>query len=281
MKKSIFLAAACCIFFACQSNDPAAIQTITFNINTFSQSTEQMNAPAKAPQATILDDEGGAALTDLYVFDGTTLLVHQVYAEDNDAFGTVALDLTHGAHNLSFVATRSTGLSYDAGVLTATSLRSTFGKLLALNVTSTTPAQSVVLDRISGLLRITILDAFPAAASEIAFTINPRYDQLNIATLCGTNGSEKVIRTSCASKVGKSGEFYNINILAPSLTDEYTADVTITIYNAGGDAIYSVTVDDVHMAANTKTLLSGNLFTTPSATVSANYEWNEDIVTGF
>ena len=279
MKKTILLMAMVAVLFACKSKDePQAKQQVTFKVTAFEQTTEPMNSPRRAPQATILDDEGGVALTDLYVFDGTTQLAHQVYADDNAAFGTVTLDLTHGNHNLSFVATRSSGLSYSAGVLSATSLRSTFGKTLALNVSGSTPAQNLTLDRISGLLSITINDEFPATANQIEFVMATRYTSLNVATLCGTNGDEWSQKVSCTGKVGQTGVQYSFTFLAPSLTDEYTSDLTINIYNSLDAVIYSVTIEDVRLAANTKTMLSGNLFTSPSASVSVNTSWNSNIV---
>lgn len=274
---SILLAASCCFMVGCKSgNDPEAKQQVTFKVSAFEQSTEPMNSPRKVQQATILDDEGGVALTDLYVFDGTTQLAHQT--NDDQNFGTVTLNLSHGDHSLSFVLTRSAGLSYNAGVLSATSLRSTFGKTLALNVSASTPAQDLTLERLTGLVGVTINDAFPATANEIEFVINPRYTSLNVATLCGVSGSEFRQKVSCTSKIGQTNVAYSFNILAPSRDEEFTADVTINIYNSSSDVIYSVTVDDVRMASNTKTLISGNLFTSPSASVTVNTTWNTSIV---
>ena len=276
MKKTIFLCAFVALLAACNSNEPLQTKSVTFCVSTFEQSTEPMGSPRRAPQATILDDEGGVALTDLYVFDGTTQLAHQT--NDDQNFGTVTLDLSHGNHNLSFVCTRSTGLSYNAGVLSATSLRSTFGKTLALNVSASTPAQDLTLERLNGLVGVTIKDEFPATANEIEFIINPRYTSLNVETLCGTNGAEWSQKISCTSKIGQTNVEYSFNILAPSRDEEFTADVTINIYNSASAVIYSVTIDDVRMAANTKTLISGNLFTSPSASVTVNTTWNTSIV---
>lgn len=279
MKKLFLCAAIAVSLLACKSKDePENLQKqqVTFKVTAFEQSTEPMGSPRKAPQATILDDEGGVALTDLYVFDGTTQLAHQT--NDDQNFGTVTLDLTHGNHNLSFVATRSSGLAYSAGVLSATSLRSTFGKLLSLNVSGSTPAQNLTLERLTGLLSITINDEFPATANQIEFVMATRYTSLNVATLCGVNGAEWSQKVSCTSKVGQSGVYYSFNFLAPSLDDEYTSDVTINIYNSLNVVIYSVTIEDVRLAANTKTLLSGNLFTSPSASVTVNTTWNTSIV---
>lgn len=274
MKKFLFFSALATLLIGCKGqNDPEQVQAVQFKVSTFTQTTEPMPSPRKAP---ILDDEGGTALTDLYVFDGTTQLAHQT--NDDTNFGTVTLNLTHGNHNLSFILTRSTGITVENGVMTMSSIRSTFGKLLALNVTASTGAQDLTLDRISGQLQLTINDAFPTTANEIEFVINPRYTQMNVTNLQGVNGDEWSQRVSCTAKQGQTGVQYTFNHICPSLTDEYTGDVTINIYNAGGSVIYTVTIDDVRFASNTKTLLSGNLFTTPSASVGVNTSWNSNIV---
>ena len=269
-----FFAAALFLLTSCKSgNDPEAAQQVTFRVSTFEQTVVPNNSPRRAP---ILDDEGGTALTDIFVFDGSTQLAHQT--SDQQDFGTVTLNLTHGNHSLSFIATRSTGISVSEGVMSMASIRPTFGKLLALNVTSSTPAQDLTLDRISGQLVITINDAFPSAANQIEFVVNPRYTQLNVTNLCGVNGDEWSQKVSCTSKVGQSGVEYVFNTIVPSLTAETTADVTLNIYNSGGSVIYSVTIEGVRLASNTKTLLSGNLFTTPSASIGVNHSWNTNIV---
>ena len=274
MKKFLSICALAALLIGCKGqNEPEQVQAVKFQISTFTQTTEQMNAPRKAP---ILDDEGGQALTDLFIFEGTTQVAHQT--SDDANFGTVVLNLTHGNHNLSFILTRSTGITYEDGVITFGSVRSTFGKLLALNVTASTGAQDLTLDRISGQLQLTINDVFPTTAAEIEFVVNPRYSQLNVTNLQAVNGASWNQRVSCTAKQGQSGVSYTFNHIAPSLTEEYTADVTINIYNAGGAVIYTVTIDDVRFAANTKTMLSGNLFTTPSASVGVNTSWNSNIV---
>lgn len=278
MKKYLFFSAIVALLFVgCKDkNEPAQVQQVTFKVSAFEQTTEPMNGPAKAPQATILDDEGGVALTDLYVFDGTTQLAHQT--NDDPSFGTVTLDLTHGNHNLSFICTRSTGITVENGIMTFSSIRPTFGKLLALNVSSSTPAQNLELDRINGILYVTINDEFPATANQIEFILANKYNSINVASLLGVNGAEWSQKASCTSRVGKSGVQYNFSTICPSLTEEYTSDLTINVYNSLNAVIYSVTIEDVRFAANTKTMLSGNLFTAPSASVSVNTTWNSNIV---
>ena len=273
MKHTYLFAALCCaLLVACNQNQPQQIQQVTFNINTFEQSQQ----PLRAPQSTILDDENGTALTDLYIFDGTSQVAHQT--NDDPSFGTVTLNLAHGSHSLSFILTRSTGMSYNSGILSMTSIRPTFGKLLALNVNGSTPAQNLTLDRISGMLSITINDQFPATADKIEFAMPTKYNALNVTSLLGVNADAWSQKVSCTSKQGQSGVQYHFNTLCPSLTDEYTSDLTINIYNSSDAVIYTVTIEDVRFAANTKTLISGNLFTAPSASVTVNTSWNSNIV---
>lgn len=278
MKKSVFLLVLVAMFVACNNHEPQPTKQVTFHIDAFRQSTTPMGIAPKQ-QATILDDQDGTALTDLYVFDCGTQLLHQT--NDQEDFGTFTLNLTHGSHSLSFVLTRSTDISINGSTMTMGSVRPTFGKLLTLNVTSNTPAQDLMLDRISGQMVITITDEFPANADEIEFVINPRYSAIDVTTLCAINGSENSQRVSCASKVGKSNQSYTFNLLAPSITDEYTADVTINVYDSSNALIHAVLVEGVRLAANTKTLLSGKVFRGTDATLNVNHTWNTDIVGSF
>ena len=265
----------CCLLLACH-DEPKQTKQVTFHVDAFKVSTQPMKAPQRAP---ILDDADGVALTDLYIFEGTTLLAHQT--SDMEAFGTVTLTLTNGSHNLSFVCTRSTDISVANGMMTMGGVKPTFGKLLTLNVTNQTPAQDLTLQRLTGQMIITIQDAFPSTAKEIEFVINPRYSALDVTNLCAINGEEFVQRINCESKAGKTDQQFTMNLLAPSLTDEYQADVTINVYGDGGTVLYSVLVEDVRLAANTKTLLSGKLFTAPSASVNVDHTWKSDIVGTF
>lgn len=276
MKRILPLLAALCCLVACNNNEPTPTKSVTFHVDAFHIAQEPMKAPSRAP---ILDDNDGTALTDLYIFDGTTQLAHQT--SDQEDFGTITLTLTHGSHNLSFVCTRSSDISVADGTMTMGGVKPTFGKLLTLNVTNQTPAQDLTLQRLTGQMIITIQDAFPSTAKEIEFVINPRYSALDVTTLCAINGEEISQRVSCTSKVGKTDQQFTMNLLAPSLTDEYQADVTINVYGDGGTVLYSVLVEDVRLAANTKTLLSGKLFTAPSASVNVSHEWNTDIVGTF
>ena len=278
MKKVLFFSALAALLIGCKGkNEPtqANLQTnqVTFNVQGMTATTEPMDAPRKAP-ASLIDDSD--ELTDLYLFDGTTQLVHQT--SDQAEFGTITVLLTTGNHTLHFVATRSTGLSYENGILACTSLKNTFGKTVQLNVAGGGD-QNVTLDRLSGKLIITINDAIPSGASNLRIQLACRYTSLNVTSLYGVSPSSFDQNVNISGKVGTSGYQITLYMLA---MDEcgYDTDFTLTATNSSSQVIGQAT-GTVTIAPNTKTLLSGNLFTGTRSFISLNSAWNADIEESF
>ena len=278
MKKFLSICALAALLIGCNGKDEptqANLQTnqVTFNVQGMTSTSEPMDAPRKAP-ASLIDDSD--ALTDLYLFDGTTQLVHQT--SDQAEFGTITVLLTTGDHTLHFVATRSTGLSYENGILACTSLKNTFGKTMQLNVAGGGD-QNVTLDRLSGKLIITINDAIPSGASNLRIQLGGRYTSLDIASLYGTSPAAFDQNVNISGRVGQSGYAITLFMLAPDAYG-YETDFTLTATNASSDVIGQAT-GTITIAPNTKTLLSGNLFTGTRSFISLSTGWNTDIEESF
>ena len=273
MKKFLSICALAALLIGCKGNDEPNQQQVVFRVTNFTSTTEPMDAPRRAPQS-LIDD--GDALTDLYLFDGTTQLIHQT--SDQEDFGTITVLLTTGNHTLHFVATRSTGLSYEGGILACTSLKNTFGKTVQLNVAGGGD-QNVTLDRITGKLVITINDEIPTGASNLRIQIGDRYTSLDVATLYGVNASAFDQSVSLTSKVGQTGYQITLFMLSPDV-DGYETTFTLTATNTSSQIIGQAT-GTITIAPNTKTLLSGNLFTGTSSFISLNSAWNADIEENF
>lgn len=276
MKKYLLFLPFVALLAACKSNEPLQTQSVTFRVATFSQSSEPLHKPA----AVILDDEDGSPLTDIFIFDGENQVAHQT--SDAEDFGTVTLPLTHGEHTLHFVATRSTGIEVGNGNMACTSLRSTFGKHLSIDVTSTTEDQDLALDRLTGMLQINILDEFPTNAAEIEFIVDNRYTTLHVEDFNGgATETSRNIRAACTSRVGLSNQTFSINCIPKTFGHSYNANVTINAYDAQGNQIATASVPNVTIAASTKTKLTGKLFNMPAANITVNTEWEEDIIKPF
>lgn len=275
MKKAIlFSALFALILTGCKSDEPQAKHQVTFRVPALKVETEPMSAPRKVAPLT---DEEGQQMTDLILFDGATYLTRQ-QSTDPD-FGTVTVLLTAGEHHLHFVATRSTELSYDEGILNCASLRQTYGKHYDLNVTGGSD-EYVTMDRLTGMVVITIEDEIPAGAANLRIQFGDYYKGLNPTTFAGVRIGDFDQTVSIASKVGMTDRQWRLNVLAPVYGEESETTYTLTATNGSGDIIGQAT-GTMTIASNTKTLLHGNLFTGTRSFLSLSTAWNSDIDEGF
>lgn len=269
MKKTIFLCAFAALFCGCKSNEPSQSHQVTFKVAGMVAETEPMSAPRRTP---VLTDDDGQQMTDLYLFDGATQIAHQTNADDD--FGTVTVLLTAGEHHLHFIASRSTGLSYEEGLLTCTSLRPTFGKHYDLNVTGGSD-ENISLDRLTGQVVVTIEDEIPAGANQLRIQFGDYYKGINPTTFAATRSGAFDQTVSISSYVGQTDKTWTLNILVPVYCEEHETTYTLTATNAGGDIIGQST-GTMPCNSNTKTLLHGNLFTGTRSIVALITAWNAD-----
>lgn len=269
MKKHFILCAVLALFCACSSNEPSQSHQVTFKVAGMVAETEPMSAPRRTP---VLTDDDGFQMTDLFLFDGATQIAHQTNAEAE--FGTITVLLTAGEHHLHFIATRSTGLAYEEGLLTCTSLRPTFGKHYDLNVTGGSD-QNISLDRITGQVVITIEDEIPDGAANLRIQFGDYYNAINPTTFDATRSGDFDKTINISSYVGQTDKTWTLNILVPVYGTEHEMTYTLTATNAGGDIIGQAT-GTMPCNSNTKTLLHGNLFTGTRSIVALITAWNAD-----
>lgn len=270
MKKVLFFSALLALVFTgCKSDEPQAKHSVTFRVPALIAETEPMTAPRKVAPLT---DDDGQQMTDLLLFDGATYLTRQ--QSTDPSFGTVTVLLTAGEHHLHFIATRSTELTYDEGILNCASLRPTFGKHYDLNVTGGSD-EYVAMDRLTGQVVITIEDEIPAGAANLRIQFGDYYKGLNPTTFAATRSGTFDQTVNISGKVGLSGQSWTLNILVPEYMTESSTTYTITATNAGGDIIGQAT-GTMPCNSNTKTLLHGNLFTGTRSMVALTTAWNAD-----
>ena len=274
MKKALFFSALVALIFTGCNDEQQAKHQVTFRVPALKVETEPMSAPRKV--APLTDDEG-QQMTDLILFDGATYLMRQQSTDQN--FGTVTVLLTAGEHHLHFIATRSTELTYDEGILNCASLRQTYGKHYDLNVTGGSD-EYVTMDRLTGMVVITIEDEIPAGAANLRIQFGDYYKGLNPTTFAGVRSGSFDQTVSIASKVGMTDQQWRLNILVPAYGETSETSYTLTATNGSGDIIGQAT-GTMTICSNTKTLLHGNLFTGTRSFVSISTAWNSDIDEGF
>ena len=265
MKKYLFLVPVVALFCGCKSNEPQEKHQVTFQV----EGMVVENQPMKVAPLT---DDDGQQMTDLFLFDGATQIAHQTNAEDD--FGTVTVLLTAGEHHLHFIATRSTELSYDEGILNCTSLRPTFCKHYNIDVTGGSD-QNISLDRLTGQVVITLEDEIPAGANQLRIQFGDYYKGINPTTFAATRSGDFDQTVSIASYIGQTDKSWTLNILVPTYGEEHETTFTITATNAIGDIIGQAT-GTMTCNSNTKTLLHGELFKGTNSILSLTTSWRAD-----
>ena len=245
-----------------------ASKMVTLQCSTLTVDKEPMT------RATLADEQ----MTDLWIFDGATQLIHQT-SSDAD-FGAPTLPLSYGEHELHLVATRIANATITGGILTGDNPRATFGQHLTLGVSpQTAKTQTVQLARQTYQLTITADDEWPASYGHLEVSIAPEYVTYNVMTSAGGTSTTPKAHTVTppATWAGTTGCYYTVHGFAPS-ADEFTATVTWTLYAADDVTILQQhTIADVPLQKNYRTLLHGDFFAkSPAFSVSLDNSWAGD-----
>lgn len=207
-------------------------------------------------------------ITDLWVWEGTTLLKHQV-STDSD-FGAPTVSLTVGAHDITFVASKSDGQNLTDGTWSCAKVKDTFAKVLPVTISSGSKSRQVELTRRSCLLRWTIEDAIPSAVSKMRISVNNRYSLTSDLTAGTATAYQNTV--DITSKVGQTGVSPSISMFTLSPTDEEQVSATIEFLSSTDAVLYSNTME-VSMKTNRVTNIHGNFFQGDTNTISVNSTW--------
>lgn len=216
-------------------------------------------------------------LTDLWVYDGTTLLLHQT--SDDANFGAPTVSAEYGDHTFYFVASRGSEPTQTGTVISWAKPSDTFWASLALTVApSTSASQSVTLQRVAARLRVTVTDEVPAALASLCVTPSTWYYGIDYTTGEAVD-SRTTMRTISvpASYAGTTGQLAaSFYCLSPS--SPWTTDITLKATATDNTTISEISIADVPMQRNHVTSYSGTLFAAGrSVSVDADDTWGDDI----
>ncbi|MDT3404910.1 hypothetical protein [Mucilaginibacter terrae] len=141
-----------------------------------------------------------------------------------------------------------------------------------LNVVAGAPIQSITMDRIVGKVEIAFEYIIPANVRSITVEIMGEKQNFRV----NTNVPEDDYKRSNVFQLDESGlpkSNYKISMLVLNTVSPF--NVTVTSF---GGVATSKTIQNVTVTKNTRTILSGKLFSDPasSATVTVNNVWGAD-----
>lgn len=231
--------------------------------------------------------EGVGAIT-LAFYSGTT----EVYKEtqirgEATSFGDFSCTLPLGTYTVVAL-----GYQYNANdVFTLTSPtqaaftserpRETFSAVGPVNLTSTDPYDlQLKLDRISAQLNIISTDGRPQNITKIRTTFSAGSKSFNPSTGLALDDNGFSLINNPSTNVGATIKIGSFTFLSD---DEQTMDITIQILDDNDNVISTKQIEDVPFKINSKTILTGPLFSATAQTSSFQLEtdWLDPITVTF
>lgn len=284
MKRYLFIIIVSLLLFSCrQENDPSSAKRVTFSVDVLSVDRDDtfqnenctqsyQHAPSASPADISLEQ---ANMTDLWVFEGTTLLAHQ-HTGDAD-FGTPSVELSYGSHTITFVASNQSGQTFTSGTWHADKANDCFGCVADIDVTTSISTEAIVLNRLTYGLKWQSTDLVPTDAKTLRLSVSPMRESLQ-SNLVAVDGYERVYDYNVTSYVGRvvSVTVYG---LPAEFGEEDNITTTISFLDAT-DAVLFTHTRTVPVLTNRRTIITGALFDgSASAPVRINTQWLDDYET--
>lgn len=293
--KMVLLTLCALLSFSCRhENAPTASSRTTFSVSLLSVSRDNIfsdgeDSPALSASRVLgkgcllADGEGVPAditleqanMSDLWVFEGTTLLAHQHTGDRN--FGSPQVELSYGHHTITFVASPQPDQTFTAGVWSAPKAIDCFGYVADIDVSAPNSSEPIVLNRISYGLKWQSTDLVPTTATTLRLHVSPMYESLS-AGLIGTNGYERIYTYDITSY-----HMRPISVTIYGLPEHYATEgnisTTIEFLDASDNILFTHTTT-VPVLSNRRTIITAPLFnSSASSSIRINSQWLTDYET--
>lgn len=271
MKKSLFLAvfAAALCLSGCQKIDVADdVQQESSAKSKEVQFVMKGITEEYSTRATL----ASVNMTDLWVWEGTTLLAHMVSTASD--FDTPTLSLTYGSHDLTFVASKADGQTWANGMWSTTKEWDTFSTTMNVTVSANSSnSRQVQLTRRSAKVKFQTEDNVPTGVKTVHLTVG-NHKSLDKDLKGGTAYTHEAT-VDMTSKVG-STYTVAVNVLTESATDEEDTEVMIEFLDGSTPAKVLYHYERVvKLKPNRCVSLTGSYFSGSSNSITiASTEWD-------
>jgi len=267
--------------------EPQSAQ-VSVHVSGFSIAMEDQ--PSTRAMQDVKTYEGVGAIT-LAFYSGTTEVYKTTQIKNNleqgQTFGDFSCTLPLGTYTVVAL-----GYQYNANdVFTLTSPtqaaftserpRETFSAVGPVNLTSTDPYDlQLKLDRISAQLNIISTDGRPQNITKIRTTFSAGSKSFNPSTGLALDDNGFSLINNPSTNVGATIKIGSFTFLSD---DEQTMDITIQILDDNDNVISTKQIEDVPFKINSKTILTGPLFSATAQTSSFQLEtdWLDPITVTF
>lgn len=283
----------CALFFSCilsckKDHKNVALPSANSNKKTYkvhfniladqSKTSNSVKKSTNSLATSAITNIGGITNTLLYfVYNSQGNLITQLRQDSSTTnYGQISDTFSTGTYTIAIIAGENGPVNYSAtGKYFQTGGHDTFFKKFTITVTDDAITQDVNLERIVGQLQVKILDAIPANVTSLQFTFNDTRFSIASSSPDANNTYPLIIGGILPDSV-KGTTNYSLTSYVANTTASFP--VVITAYDASNKVIGTAQVNDVSCLPNTRTVLSGNLFSGSSEgfTVTFNEVWSPD-----
>lgn len=276
----VLLVASCSNDSDVNLNEKDKMAPVSVHVNDFNVSVEPISATRGA--SAVADYSGINAITlAFYKSDNSQEYKNTQLKSDHTTyttFGDFSLSLPMGSYTMVVVAyytneyspftlTSPTEASY-----TGARARETFATTQTVNITSTSAVDiSATLNRIISMLTVISSDGKTADVSNVRMTLSGGSKSFNPTTGLATDNAGFANTMGNSAAVGTTSTSNTCLFLT---ADEQTMDVTIETLDAGGNTLFSTTVENVPFKRNSVTKLTGSIYT--NSGIAGGFQVNTD-----
>lgn len=222
-----------------------------------------------------------------YAADGSEVSKTTQERGSGEGFGDFSLTLPLGSYTMVVIG-RDVGnddvfslTSAEEAGYTSERVRETFCAMENVSITSSAAVDlSVTLSRIVAQLSIQSTDGRPAGASKIRTTYSAGGKMFSPSTGLAIEDAGFSVVNTPKTDVGAAIGVKNFAFLA---SDEEVMDIRLEVLDDGDNVLITKVIEDISLARNRKTTLSGALFTPTDVTISVRVEtdWLTDEMISF
>lgn len=297
MKNSILFAGMILLAASCSSESDVTVSApesgkamVNVRVDNFTIEQEEFASVRGATRATSALAEYTNVKAITLAFYAGTEEVYKATQLRADAttfttFGEFSTPLSIGSYTMVVLGYGSdseiTLTSPTAAAYTSDKGRETFVATQTVNVTSTADLNlTAELSRVVTRLRVRSTDDMPTNVAKVTIQVSAGGISFNPTTGLATVNTGLTNEIAATSGFGRTASFNTYFFLA---SDEQTVNVTITVFDASDNVLFSKALTSVPMKRNRCTEVTGKLFSS-SATASAftvTTDWLTDHVVEF
>lgn len=260
-----------------KTNSDNKTYPVTFSISNFNQENNPIDQTSKSKVNAAVTPDQSSVLKLIYkLYDSNNQLKKTVIIKKGaPGFGVVKDSLASGNYTAVFVGLIDTlnfpyysyselNFTYFNSLNDLPTFKETFYKKTSFVVGSDLLQQAVVLGRITSELQIIIKDAIPAGVSQFQIAINGvhvEYSYFDDNSSHPTRNSYSINVPSSA--IGTTN--YTVGPIKDLLNTNSPLTVTIAAQNSNGIYFGQKTISNIMLQRNTRTILTGNLFSSDNA----------------